>query len=107
MSAAAFLLRAELGLCLAVLMLAAVMALTSANLVKRVAGVLIANIAAVLGASVLSGGSLLIVGLTAMAATFAVGCALIVRLQERYGGVEAAEQDDADADAEPRETTTP
>jgi hypothetical protein len=105
MGADALVLRAELGLCLAVLMLGAVVALTSANLVKRVAGVLIAHVGAVLAASVLAGGTLLIVGVAAMGATLMIGVALIVRLQERYSGVEAAEQDVADADAEPRETT--
>jgi hypothetical protein len=105
MGAEAFVLRAELGLCFAVLMLGAVVALASANLVKRVAGVLIAGIGAVLAASVLTGGTLLIIGVAAMGATLMMGCALIVRLQERYGGVEGAEQDAADADAEPRETT--
>jgi hypothetical protein len=100
-------LRVEIALCAAFLMLGAIMALTSANLVKRIAGLLIANIAAVLAAAVLTGGALLIVGVAVMAAALVIGSALIVRLQERYGGVEAAEQDAADSDSEPRESDAP
>lgn len=104
MSAAVLILRVDIALCVAMLMLGAVVALTSANVVKRVIGALIVNLAAVLAAGALTDGALLIVGVAVLAATLMIGCALLVRLQERYGGVEAFDQDVADADAEPRET---
>lgn len=107
MSAAVLLLRVEIALCVAVLMIGAIVALGSANLVKRLVGVLIANIAAILAAALLVGGSLLIVGAAMMAGTLVLGCALMVRLQERYGALEALDQDAADAEAEPRESNAP
>lgn len=96
-------LRAEIALCIAMLMLGAVMAMSSANAVKRVGGVVIAQIAALLAAGVLVGGDIVLVGAAMLAGTLTIGCALIVRLQERYGGVDMGELDAADTESEPRE----
>ncbi|MDX2274677.1 MAG: hypothetical protein NW206_04430 [Hyphomonadaceae bacterium] len=103
MSVEAFGLRAEIALSIAMLMLGAVMALTSGNAVKRVAGVLVAQIGAVLAAGVLLGGDILIVGVALMVATFAIAAALIVRAQERYHSVEMRDLDKADIESEPPE----
>lgn len=107
MSAEVILLRVDVALSIALLVLGAIVALASANVVKRVSGVLIAHIGAILGAAALVDGPLLIVGVGMMGASLVIGCALIVRLQERYGGVEALDHDIADADSEPREAEMP
>jgi len=79
-------------------------ALTSANVVKRVTAVLVALIGAMLALAALGApASALIVGGALVFAYGAVGVALIVRLQEAYGGVEIGDIDSADAQSEPRE----
>jgi hypothetical protein len=99
--------RLLLAIAVAMLMLGAVTAWTSANFVKRVAGILVASLGALTGAAALSAPvSLIVVGVAAAFAQLLFGVALGVRLQEGYGGVEAAEFDAADDANEPAEPRT-
>jgi multisubunit Na+/H+ antiporter MnhG subunit len=89
---------------IALLALGAVMALVSANAVKRVAGVALALLGALLGAAAINAPPALALG--AIGAAFAhliIGAAIVVRLQEAYGGVETRAFDEADEAAEPPE----
>lgn len=98
--------RLLLAAAVAMLMLGAVAAWTSANLIKRVAGLVVAMLGAVAGLAALSAPpGLMIAGAAAAFAQLALGVALGVRLQEAYGGVEVADfdiADDADEPAEPK-----
>jgi hypothetical protein len=88
------------------LMIGAVTAWAGANAAKRLAGVVVALIGAVLGLGALGAPpALLIAGGALGFAHLALGLALLVRLQESYGGVESTEIDAADraADAAERE----
>lgn len=77
---------------------AAAGALSAPNLIKRLACIVLAQVGAVLAASTLGAGSGVVVAAIAVAfVQTAVGAALIVRLQESYGGVETPEIDAADA----------
>lgn len=81
-----------------------VAAWTSANVVKRVAGLLVAMLGALVGAVALGApSSVLMIGAAIAFAQMAVGAVLIVRLQEGYGAVEAADLDSADGADEPPE----
>ena len=96
--------RLQLAAAAALLMIGAVTALSSNNVAKRLAGLLIALIGAVLGLAALGApGAALIAGLAAVFAQILVGVALLVRLQEAYGVTELAEIDAADAESEPAE----
>lgn len=96
--------RLLLAVAVAMLMLGAVTAWTSANFIKRVVGLLVASLGALAGAAALSAPVILVVvGIAAAFAQLAIGAALGVRLQEAYGGVEAAELDVADEANEPAE----
>lgn len=68
---------------------------------KQVVGLAIAQAGACLGALALGAVDLALAGLAALFAAVMLGAALIVRLQEAYGGVEGAEIDAADAADEP------
>jgi|CXWL01.1.fsa_nt_gi thiol:disulfide interchange protein len=104
MGADLFIERIEIGLALGLLMLGAVTAFVSGNVVKRLVGLLLANLGALLGLAALNAASaLLLSAIAAAAATLIVGAALVVRLQEAYGGVEAPEFDAADEQSEPAE----
>lgn len=96
--------RLQFAASVALLMIGAVTAWTSTNVVKRLAGLMIALIGAVLAMAVLGApGIALIAGVTAALASLLIGLALLVRLQESYGGVETPEFDIADEQSEPIE----
>lgn len=96
--------RAQLVAAIALLLIGVATAWASANTAKRLAGLLIAQIGAMLGLAVLGAPQGAIIAGVALAfALMLVGAALIVRLQEAYGGVEAAEFDAADEQSEPAE----
>ena len=76
----------------------------SANATKRLAGLLIASLGALLALAALRAPeAALIAGVAATFAQLLIGAALLVRLQEAYGGVEAADIDAADEASEPPE----
>ncbi len=96
--------RLQFAASVALLMIGAVTAWTSTNVFKRVAGLVIALIAAILALAVLGAPSFaLMAGVSAAAANLLIGLALLVRLQESYGGVETPEFDLADDQSEPTE----
>lgn len=96
--------RAHLALAVALLLVGVVTAWTSTNVAKRVGGVVVALTAALIALAVLGAPpALLIAGVGLGFAQLVVGAALLVRLQEGYGGLEAPEFDAADADGEPAE----
>lgn len=79
----------------------------SSNLAKRLVGVAIAHLGATVSAAAVGAPqSLLIAGATIGFAALAIGAALVVRLQEAHGAIEAAAVDAADRDADARETAT-
>ena len=93
--------RILLAVAAALLMLGAVTAWTSANIIKRVAALVLAQLGAIAGLCVLGAGStVLLAGVVAAFAQLALGAALIARLQEAYGVIEAPEIDAADAQSE-------
>lgn len=104
MGAAAFALLAQIALGLAVLAVGALTAWVSNNAVKRVVGVGVCVIAAMLVLAALGAPAALIVAAAGiLLAVLALGAALVVRLQETYAGVEAHEFDAADRTDEPVE----
>jgi predicted tellurium resistance membrane protein TerC len=104
MSAAVVAYGAAFAIALVVAMSAALAAFTSSNATKRVAALLVALIGAVLAAAALGAPASVLIAGGALAFVYCtVGVALIVRLQEAYGGVEVFEIDAADEQSEPRE----
>jgi len=99
--AAIILVRLAFAAVVAMLTVGAVTAWTSTNLVKRLAGAIIAETAALVSATLLGAGQAAMAGVAVILATTLIGAALIVRLQESYGVAEAPEIDRADIDAEP------
>lgn len=96
--------RLEFAAAAALLLLGASLAMVSANIVKRVVGVLMALLAALLGLSLLGApAALLFVGAACAGAVMMLGAALIVRLQETYNSVEAGDLDAADAERDAAE----
>jgi len=92
---------------LALVMIGAVTAWAGANAAKRLAGIVIALIGAVLALGALGAPSALLAAGVALAFVhLALGQALLVRLQEGYGGVETTEIDAADRKAEAAERET-
>lgn len=86
------------------LLIGVIAAWTSTNLVKRAVGLLFAFLGAMLGAAALGApAALLMLGAGVALAYFLVAAALIVRVQEAYGAVEAADLDSADGADEPAE----
>lgn len=82
----------------------AVAALGSANALKRVAGIIVAQIGALIALASLGAPTLLLgAGALVCFAQVALGAALIVRLQEGYGETEMRGVDVADAASEPAE----
>ena len=99
-----FVLRLEFAAALVLLLIGAIVALSSANAVKRLGGAVITLIAALLGLAVLEApAAALSVGVAVMFATLAIGVALGVRLQEAYGAVESPDINQADAQSEAAE----
>lgn len=96
--------RLQVAASIGLLVLGAVLAWTSSNVMKRVAGLLLTLLASVLALAALHApGAALIGGLVIAFATLALGVALLVRLQEAYGGLDVAAFDAADEESEPRE----
>lgn len=87
----------------ALLIVGAGCAWLSANAVKRVIGVVLALFGALLTLGALGAGDAGVAGLAAGFAYLALGAALVVRLQEDYGGVEIPAHDSADEASEPLE----
>jgi hypothetical protein len=91
----------------ALVMIGAVTAWAAANAAKRLAGATIALIGAVLALGALGAPpALLVAGVALTFAHLTLGLALLVRLQEGYGGVESTEIDAADRKAEAAERET-
>jgi hypothetical protein len=88
-----------------VLVLAGAMAtLMFANAVKRLAGLAIAGFGAIAALAALGASDgALVAGVAIVFAQAVVGVALIVRLQESYGAIEASEIDAADRGDDARE----
>ncbi len=106
MAADVLLLRAELAVALVLLLSGAVAAWASGNVVKRIVGLLLAHVGAVLALAALGlPDVVLMLGVGVALAHLLIGAALLVRLQEAYGGVEAREFDAADEQTEPTEQT--
>jgi hypothetical protein len=91
---------AALVVSVAILMGAAVTALTSASVLKRIVAVLTALIAAALAAGVLSAAAATLGAIALMFAYGVFGVAILVRLQESYGGSDAGDIDMADDQGE-------
>ena len=98
--------RAEIAIALVLLLAGAVAAWASANVAKRITGVFLAHTGALLALAALGlPGIVLIAAVCIALAHLIVGAALLVRLQEAYGGVEVREFDEADEQTEPTEPT--
>jgi hypothetical protein len=79
-------------------------AMSGASVTKRLIGVLVAMIGALLAAAAAGASlSLIVVGAALTLAYSAIGAALLVRLQESYGTVETFEIDAADAESDTAE----
>lgn len=95
---------AGFAVAVALALMSAMTAYASLNAIKRVAAVLVGLIAALVALALLGAPeAALIVGTALMFAYAALGVALVVRVQEAYGGVEVADLDAADEQAEPKE----
>ncbi|MEQ1817330.1 MAG: hypothetical protein ABL871_01875 [Terricaulis sp.] len=88
----------------ALVMIGAVAALLSANAIKRVGGLLVSGFGAVAALAAMGAGSApVIVGVAVLFAYAVVGTAVVVRLQESYGSIEAPEIDAADGESDAQE----
>ncbi len=92
--------RLTLVLAVALVLLGAVMAWTAGNAVKRLVGVLIALCAALAAAVSLGATDVVLPGVAVALALLMLGAALVVRVQEAFGGVEFAEVNAADAQSD-------
>lgn len=96
--------RLHIAAAVALLMIGAVTALTAENVARRLVGLIIAFVAAALGLAALGAPAVLLIATIAAAGAMTVfGVALLIRLQEDYGGIETAEFDRADDVGEPTE----
>ena len=96
--------RALFAAAVVLLLIGAATAWRSAHAAKRLAGLLIAEIGALLALAALHAPeAALIAGVAAAFAQLALGASILVRLQEAYGGVESPDIDAADEDSEPAE----
>ena len=96
----------RLGLAAAIVLFACggALAWTSVSFSKRLAGVIIGFLGAIVAlASLAAPQGAMIAGVATLLGYAVVGVAVLVRLQEAYGATEIAEIDCADADAEPNE----
>jgi hypothetical protein len=86
------------------LLVGAVAAWTAPNAMKRVAGVIIALVGAIVAMAALQAPpSWLIAGVAVAVGYCVVGTTVVVRLQEAYGAAEASALDAADDENEPPE----
>lgn len=91
----------------ALTMIGAIAAWAAANALKRLVGLVIALIGAMLAAAALGAPApFLVAGAGLIFAHLALGLSLLVRLQESYGAVETTEIDAADRKAEAAERET-
>lgn len=92
-----FVTRLILAVAVGLLMTGAVSAWVSANAAKRLAGVALAGLGAWMALAAMGApNALLIAGVAVAFAQLAVGVAVLVRVQEGYGAIEAPELDQAD-----------
>jgi len=104
MMAAAFLEPLLAAAAIALVIIGVAAALVQANAVKRVIGLAIAGFGAIAALAALGASdAALVAGVAIVFAYSVVGVALIVRLQESYGAIEAPEIDAADQDDHARE----
>lgn len=97
--------RLELTVAVALLILGAITAWTSANVVKRLVGLVLAQLGALISLAALHApDGALLAAIALAAAQLIVGAALVVRLQEAYGGLEVPDFDAADDQSEPEES---
>lgn len=88
----------------ALVMIGAAAALLSANAIKRVGGLLVSGFGAVAALAAMGAGSgPVIAGVAVLFVYAVVGTAIVVRLQESYGSIEAPEIDAADAESDAQE----
>lgn len=93
-----------LGVAVALLILGALLAFTSTNALKRVLAALVALFGAALALAFLNVPELALIAASAIAFSYCIlGAAIVVRLQETYGSIEASALDAADEQDEPRE----
>jgi hypothetical protein len=89
---------------IALVVIGGVAALLLANVVKRIAALIIAGFGAIVALAALGApDSALVVGVAVVFAQTVVGVAILVRLQESYGAIEASEIDSADGDEDARD----
>lgn len=97
--------RLQVAIAIALLIGGAAAAWASMNAAKRIGGLVVVTMGAALTLAAIGAPSGLLIAAIAIGfATLAVGCALIVRLQERYETIELAEIDAADEQSEPAES---
>ncbi len=97
--------RLEVAIAIALLVLGALTAWASSNVVKRLVSLLLAQLGALIGLAALDAPPAALIAAIALSlAQLLLGAALLVRLQEGYGGVEAPEFDAADEQSEPTES---
>lgn len=88
----------------ALAMIGAAAALLSGNAIKRLGGVLVSGFGAIASLAAMGAGSQAVVAGVAVLFAYAVlGAAIVVRLQERYGSIEAPDIDAADGEDDLRE----
>jgi hypothetical protein len=98
MAGDSLILHMTLGASAALLTSGSFAAWASANAAKRLAAIAVALIGALLAAAALNApAALLVTGAAAGFAYLAVGAAVVVRLQESYGGIETPQIDAEDA----------
>lgn len=101
---ASLLMRALLGAAMLLSLAGGSAALISPNVLKRLVGIAVAQIGAMIALAALGAPSQALTAAGAIAfAQIAAGMAILVRLQESYGETEAIEIDAADAADEPSE----
>lgn len=85
----------------ALVMIGAATTLVASNAIKRAGGLLVSGFGAIGFLAATGAGSAPLIICVALLFVYAVfGAALVVRLQESYGSIEAAEIDAADADSD-------
>jgi hypothetical protein len=96
--------RLQVAAAIALLLIGAVTAWSSVNVARRLGGLVIAQLGALLALAALgASGAAMLAGVAVSFVMLAIGAALLVRLQEAYGGVEGADFDLADEQSEPTE----
>lgn len=104
MALSAFALTIALAIAAALLMAGAVSAWTAASLGKRLAGLLVAHVAAIVCLALLGVATPAVLAGVAIALAYcALGAGLLARLQEAYASTEATDADRAEDEAEREE----